>query len=67
MRITPRPGAVSAKPCGQVIILREYDGKSYADIAKRLGMQEPAVRRRFSRALHRLGKKMSQLRDEEAE
>jgi RNA polymerase sigma-70 factor (ECF subfamily) len=46
----------------QIIILREYDGLSYADLAEKLGVLEPAVRMRLSRALSRLGEKMRALR-----
>ena len=45
----------------EIIILREYDGLSYAQIAERLEVKEPAVRVRLSRALNRLGTKMSKL------
>lgn len=49
----------------EIIILREYDGLSYQEIAEKLGAQEPAVRMRMSRALSRLGEKMRELRDGE--
>ena len=49
----------------QIIILREYDGLSYAEIAEKQGAQESAVRMRLSRALNRLGRKMRELSDGE--
>jgi DNA-directed RNA polymerase specialized sigma24 family protein len=44
-----------------VIVWREYDGLSFADIATRLGLGEAHARVRFQRALPKLGKKLQQL------
>ena len=51
----------------EIIILREYDGLSHTEIAQRLDMNEPAVRMRLSRALNRLGQRMSDILDEKLE
>ena len=45
----------------RVIVLREYDGKSFAEIAAELGIQEDAARARFHRALPRLAAKVKAL------
>ena len=34
----------------QILHMKEYDGKTYSEIAESLGMQEPAVRMQLSRA-----------------
>jgi RNA polymerase sigma-70 factor, ECF subfamily len=44
-----------------VIVWREYDGLSFADIAARLQLGEAHARVRFQRALPKLGKKLQQL------
>ena len=49
----------------QIIILREYDGLTYPEIASKLGINEAAVRMRLSRALNRLGRKMRELVDDQ--
>jgi RNA polymerase sigma-70 factor (ECF subfamily) len=40
----------------EVILLREYDGRSYEEIAAIAGANETAVRKRYSRALADLGR-----------
>lgn len=40
----------------EVIVLREYEGLGYDRIAEMLGVNEAAVRKRFSRALDELGR-----------
>jgi RNA polymerase sigma-70 factor (ECF subfamily) len=40
----------------EVIVLREYEGLGYDQIAEILGVNEAAVRKRFSRALDELGR-----------
>jgi RNA polymerase sigma-70 factor (ECF subfamily) len=42
----------------EVIMLREYDGRSYEEIAAILGANETAVRKRYSRALADLGRQL---------
>ena len=42
----------------EVIVLREYDGRSYEEIAAILGANETAVRKRYSRALADLGRQL---------
>jgi RNA polymerase sigma-70 factor (ECF subfamily) len=44
-----------------VIVFREYDGLSFAEIAPRLGLSEAHARVRFQRALPKLGAKLQQL------
>ncbi|MCC7398788.1 MAG: sigma-70 family RNA polymerase sigma factor [Planctomycetes bacterium] len=44
-----------------VIVFREYDGLSFAEIAPRLGLTEAHARVRFQRALPKLGAKLRQL------
>lgn len=44
-----------------VIVWREFDGLSFADIAARLGLGEAHARVRFQRALPKLGRKLQQL------
>lgn len=39
----------------EVVLLREYDGRSYEEIAAIVGANEAAVRKRYSRALAELG------------
>lgn len=51
----------------QLIILREYDGLTYPEIASRLAINEAAVRMRLSRALRRLGQKMRELLGDDIE
>jgi DNA-directed RNA polymerase specialized sigma24 family protein len=38
------------------VVLREYDGLSYEEIAEIAGSNETAVRKRYSRALAELGR-----------
>lgn len=45
-----------------VILRREYQGESFAAIAKELGVAEDAARMRLTRALPKLGRKVMQLR-----
>ena len=40
----------------EVVLLRDYDGRSYDDIAAIAGANETAVRKRYSRALAELGR-----------
>jgi len=42
----------------EVIVLREYDGRSYEEIAAIVGANETAVRKRYSRALADLGRQL---------
>ncbi|MBK9129684.1 MAG: sigma-70 family RNA polymerase sigma factor [Phycisphaerales bacterium] len=51
----------------QIIILREYDGLTYPEIASRLAINEAAVRMRLSRALRRLGQKMREMLGDDLE
>lgn len=44
----------------EVIVLREYEGLGYDRIAEILGIQEAAVRKRFSRALDELGRHVNE-------
>jgi RNA polymerase sigma-70 factor (ECF subfamily) len=44
------------EPYREVLVLREYDGRSYEEIAAIVGSNETAVRKRFSRALAELGR-----------
>jgi RNA polymerase sigma-70 factor (ECF subfamily) len=46
----------------KVILLRQWEELSFAEIAGRLGIQEDAARMRFQRALPRLGRKLEALR-----
>jgi RNA polymerase sigma-70 factor (ECF subfamily) len=45
----------------QVILLKEWDGLTFAEIGKRLGVAEDAARMRFNRALPKLAKKVEAL------
>lgn len=45
-----------------VILWREFQGSSFADIAQRLGVAEDAARMRFNRALPKLARKLETLR-----
>jgi RNA polymerase sigma factor (sigma-70 family) len=45
-----------------VVLWREYQGLSFAEVAERLGLQEDAARMRFNRALPKLAHKLEQLR-----
>ena len=45
-----------------LIVLREYQGLTFAQIATRLGMTEKTAQRRFARALHELVEGMDRLR-----
>lgn len=45
-----------------VVRLRAVDGLTFGDIGERLGMQENAVNRRYSRALKKLGRVIRELR-----
>ncbi|HET9950761.1 MAG TPA: RNA polymerase sigma factor [Candidatus Eisenbacteria bacterium] len=40
----------------EVVVLRDYDGRSYEEIAAMAGANETAVRKRYSRALAELGR-----------
>lgn len=44
----------------EVIVLREYEGLGYDRIAEILGLNEAAVRKRFSRALDELGRHVNE-------
>jgi RNA polymerase sigma-70 factor, ECF subfamily len=44
----------------EVIVLREYEGLGYDRIAEILGVNETAVRKRFSRALDELGRHVNE-------
>ena len=44
------------EPFREVVVLREYDGRSYEEIAEIVGLNEAAVRKRYSRALSELGR-----------
>ena len=44
----------------EVIVLREYEGLGYDRIAEILGVNEAAVRKRFSRALDELGRHVNE-------
>lgn len=44
----------------EVIVLREYEGLGYDAIAEILGVNEAAVRKRFSRALDELGRHVNE-------
>ncbi len=45
-----------------VVLWREYQGQSFAEVAQRLSVSEDAARMRFNRALPKLAKKLEQLR-----
>jgi RNA polymerase sigma-70 factor (ECF subfamily) len=45
-----------------LIVLREYQGHSFAQMGARLGMTEKTAQRRFARALHELVEGMDRLR-----
>jgi RNA polymerase sigma-70 factor (ECF subfamily) len=45
-----------------VVIWREYQGLSFAEVAHKLGIDEDAARMRFNRALPKLARKLEQLR-----
>ena len=49
----------------EVVVLRQWDGCSFAEIGARLGIREDAARVRFHRALGRLGPLMKRLRQGE--
>lgn len=44
------------EPLREVVVLREYEGLGYDQIASITGLNEAAVRKRYSRALSELGK-----------
>ncbi len=44
------------EPYREVVVLREYDGLAYEEIATIVGANETAVRKRYSRALAELGR-----------
>ena len=44
------------EPLREVVVLREYEGLGYEQIAAITGLNEAAVRKRYSRALSELGK-----------
>jgi RNA polymerase sigma-70 factor (ECF subfamily) len=44
------------EPLREVVVLREYEGLGYDEIASITGLNEAAVRKRYSRALAELGK-----------
>jgi RNA polymerase sigma-70 factor (ECF subfamily) len=44
------------EPLREVVVLREYEGLGYDEIAAITGLNEAAVRKRYSRALSELGK-----------
>lgn len=44
------------EPLREVLILREYEGLEYEEIAAMTGLNEAAVRKRYSRALGEMGK-----------
>jgi len=44
------------EPLREVVVLREYEGLGYDEIAMITGLNEAAVRKRYSRALSELGK-----------
>lgn len=44
------------EPLREVLILREYEGLGYEEIAQMTGLNEAAVRKRYSRALSEMGK-----------
>jgi RNA polymerase sigma-70 factor (ECF subfamily) len=44
------------EPLREVVVLREYEGLGYDEIAAITGLNEAAVRKRYSRALAELGK-----------
>jgi len=44
------------EPLREVVVLREYEGLGYEQIAEITGLNEAAVRKRYSRALAELGK-----------
>jgi RNA polymerase sigma-70 factor (ECF subfamily) len=46
----------------KVLLLREWDGLSFADIGRQLGLSEDAARMRFNRALPRLAQQVESLR-----
>lgn len=46
----------------RLIVWREYQGESFAEIASRLGQKEDAARMRFQRALPRLAAELTRLR-----
>lgn len=48
-------------PLREVVLLREYGGLSYEEIARITGAKEAAVRKRYSRALAELGKNLANL------
>jgi RNA polymerase sigma-70 factor (ECF subfamily) len=44
------------EPLREVLVLREYEGLGYDEIAAMTGLNEAAVRKRYSRALSEMGK-----------
>ncbi len=46
----------------EVILLREWDGLSFAEVGSRAGVTEEAARKRFTRALVRLTRSVTRLR-----
>ncbi|MEW6745262.1 MAG: sigma-70 family RNA polymerase sigma factor [Planctomycetota bacterium] len=46
----------------EIIVLREWDGLEFAAVGERLGMSAEAARKRFGRALSRLGESVCALR-----
>ncbi|HSQ61387.1 MAG TPA: RNA polymerase sigma factor [Acidobacteriota bacterium] len=48
------------EPYREVVVLREYDGRSYEEIAAIVESNETAVRKRYSRALAELGRLLKQ-------
>jgi RNA polymerase sigma-70 factor (ECF subfamily) len=49
------------KPLREVVVLREYEGLGYDQIASITGLNEAAVRKRYSRGLAELGKMLSKI------
>ncbi len=48
----------------KVILLRQWDGLSFAEIGERIGLSEDAARMRLKRALPKLAKQVEQLRQD---
>jgi RNA polymerase sigma-70 factor (ECF subfamily) len=45
-----------------VVLLRQWDGLSFAEVGERLGIREDAARMRFERAVARLARLVARLR-----
>jgi len=55
-RLVQEALAALREPLREVVVLREYEGLGYDEIASITGLNEAAVRKRYSRALAEMGK-----------